>query len=153
MSNLITSAFRFPSLNARLLSCVLALVSLALAAARGNPPAPSPYAFYERFVAIDAVCAWPSLHALPNGELAVLIWPYDSHGRSSGAVESWLSTDHGVKWRRAGVPVPVSGGDARVNVAAGVVDGNLVAIVGGFNNRPPSRSARIASLPRRAAGC
>ncbi len=110
---------------------------LSVAVVRGNPPAPSPYAFYERYVAIDAACAWPSLHALPNGELAVLIWPYDSHGKSSGAVESWLSTDHGLKWRKAGVPVPVTGGDARLNPAAGVVDGNLVTIIGGFNNRPP----------------
>ncbi len=137
MTPIFASAFHRVRPLVRVIALAFTAGALGLAAARGNPPAPSPYAFYERFVAIDAVCAWPSLHALPNGELAVLIWPYESHGRSAGAVESWLSTDHGVKWRKAGVPVPVTGGDARINPAAGVVDGNLVAIVGGFNNRPP----------------
>lgn len=116
------------------LALAMALATLPL---RGAPPSPSPFSFYERFVAIDAVCAWPSLQVLPNGELAVLIWPHDSHGPNSGAVESWLSTDHGVKWRKAGVPVPVAAGEARLNVAAGVADGRLVALVGGFDGRPP----------------
>lgn len=131
---------RPPAVSGWIVRClprVLALASLAFVAAHGAPPAPSPFSFYERFIAIDAVCAWPNLQALPNGELAALIWPHDGHGRSAGAVESWISTDHGVKWRKAGVPVPVTGGEARINHAAGVVDGNLVAVVGGFDNRPP----------------
>jgi hypothetical protein len=140
-------------LRARLLPHTL-LTLLAVFAppvARGAPPEPSPYAFYERFIAIDAACAWPSLHALPNGDLVVLIWPQDSHGKTSGAVESWISRDHGVKWRRAGVPVPIEPGLIRVNVGAGVVAGSLIAMVGGFTNRPPyEEGARFWSKERTA---
>lgn len=131
-----------------LLALVGALATLPL---RGGPPSPSPFSFYERFVAIDDACAWPSLHVLPNGDLSVLIWPHDGHGPNAGAVEAWLSTDHGVKWRKAGVPVPVGRGEARFNVAAGVADGQWVALVGGFDQRPPyEEGMRFWSSERKA---
>lgn len=115
----------------------------ALVAALGGvpvlagPPQPSPFSFYERFIAIDDVCAWPNINALPNGDMAVLIWPRNVHGIVEGAVECWVSRDHGRKWSKAAVPVPNEPGTRRMNVAAGVVDGVLVALVGGFGNSSP----------------
>jgi len=116
------------------LAAALALASSTLA----GPPQPSPFAFYERSIAIDGACAWPSVHVLPDGRLVALIWPLDVHGKVEGAVEAWVSTDHGVKWRRGSVPVPAAPGTNRFNVAGGVIDGRLLALVGGFGpNRPP----------------
>jgi hypothetical protein len=110
-----------------------------------TPPAPSPYSFYERYIGIDGACAWPSLHLLPNGDLSVLVWPLDVHGVVEGSVETWISRDHGLTWQKAGIPVLNKTGVGRMNVAAGVIDGNLVALVGGFGyGRPPyEKNARF----------
>jgi len=102
------------------------------------PPQPSPFSFYERYIGIDGACAWPSLHRLPNGDLSVLVWPLDVHGVVEGSVETWISRDDGLTWQKAGIPVVNETGVSRMNVAAGVIDGNLVALVGGFGHaRPP----------------
>lgn len=100
-------------------------------------PQPSPWEFYERFVAVDATCAWPSLSVLPDGRLAAVIWPRTNHGVTEGAAECWVSDDHGATWARAGVPVPHVPGTNRMNVASGAVDGKLIALVGGWDRRQP----------------
>lgn len=97
------------------------------------------FALYERFVAIDDACGWPQLTALPNGDLACLIWPQSSHGYTEGAVTCWLSHDQGRTWQRAGVPVPNGSANNRMNHAGGLTaDGRLVALVAGWDQRKAS---------------
>lgn len=103
---------------------------------------------YERFIGIDGVCAWPQMTRLPSGELAALIWPRNNHGLTEGAAECWVSTDRGMTWTRAGVPVPNAPATNRMNLAGGLTaDGTYVAAVSGWNKRPPFREdARLAGL-------
>lgn len=126
------------------------------------PPQPSHFAFYERYIAIDDACAWPKLNVLPNGNLAVLIWPYNNHGATEGAIECWTSSDNGVRWKKAGVPLANAPGTNYIHIAGGVVDGELMAVVGGLGARPAYfENARFApkniapfktpNLPARAA--
>ena len=121
----------------RLQCLLIVLFTTTAMTTNAGPPQPSPYAFYERYIAIDDACAWPILHVLPNGELSALIWPLNVHGKVEGAAEAWISRDHGVKWRKAGIPVMNAPGTSRMNVAAGVVDGALIALVGGFGHSRP----------------
>jgi len=102
-----------------------------------QPSRPSNLTFYERFVAIDSTCGWPNLSLLPDGKIAAIIWPYTNHGVTEGSAESWVSGDGGVSWQQAGVPVPNEPGTNRMNVAAGAVEGKLIAFVGGWNQRRP----------------
>lgn len=104
---------------------------------RAEAPLPSAASFYERFIAIDGACAWPNLSVLPDGRLAAIIWPLNNHGVTEGAAECWISDDHGAAWRKASVPVPNLPGTNRMNVAAGEVDGKLLAMVGGWDKRRP----------------
>jgi len=91
----------------------------------------------KRFVVMDGACAWPVLTVLPNGDLAALIWPYPNHGHHEGAAESWVSSDHGLTWAKAGVPVMNIPGVARLNVAGGMAaDGNYIAVVSGWAEKP-----------------
>lgn len=102
---------------------------------------------YERFVAIDNVCGWPLLVSLSTGELGAFIWPLASHGYSEGSVEFWKSRDGGRTWAKAGVPVPHAPGENRMNHAGGVAPGGeLVALVGGWNNRQPVLGRTTAEL-------
>lgn len=109
---------------------------LLLTVAQADPPKPGRFDFYERFVAIDGACAWPNLNRLPDGKLAVLIWPYNNHGITEGAAECWISDD-GARWRKSSVPVSHQPGTNRMNVAAGVVDEKFLALVGGWDRRVP----------------
>lgn len=96
------------------------------------------YALYERYVAIDNVGGWPQITILPNGDLAMLIWPEPTHGHTVGAVGCWLSSDGGRLWKRAGTPVQNEPGTNRFNHAAGIRhDGAYVAFVAGWNERYP----------------
>ena len=90
--------------------------------------------FYERYVAIDGVCAWPQLNQLQNGEIAALIWPETNHGLTEGAAECWNSRDGGISWQRVGVPVPHEPGMNRMNLASGLThDGALITVVSGWD--------------------
>lgn len=94
---------------------------------------------YERFVAIDQVCGWPLLVLLPGDEIGAFIWPLPSHGHPEGSVEYWKSGDGGRSWTRQGVPVPHEPTENRMNHAGGLNHaGELVAMVGGWNNRRPA---------------
>jgi len=91
----------------------------------------------RRLVVMDGACAWPQLTVLPNGDIAALIWPYPNHGHHEGAAESWVSSDHGLIWTKAGVPVMNTPGVARLNVAGGMAaDGNYIALVSGWAEKP-----------------
>lgn len=112
---------------------------------RADAPSPTALTFYERFVAIDGACGWPNLSLLPDGRIAAVIWPLNNHGVTEGAAECWLSDDHGATWRRASVPVPHQLGTNRMNVAAGEVDGKLLALVGGWDKRRPYTGGKSMS--------
>lgn len=121
----------FPRFLALLAAGGLAAAPFAPVAAA--PSALPPLPLYERYIAVDGVCAWPRLTLLPNGEISALIWPHPNHGFVQGAAECWNSTDSGRTWQRAGVPVPNDPGFNRMNLAAGVADdGTYVALVSGW---------------------
>jgi len=120
-----------------LLGVVVLSLVLPSSSSLAGPPPGSNYEFYERFIAIDASCAWPNLSRLPDGRIAALIWPYTNHGAREGSAECWVSADNGSSWQKSGVPVPHASGTNRMNVAAGEVDGKLVAAVGGWDRRRP----------------
>lgn len=106
----------------------------------------------ERYIAIDNACAWPNLTVLPDGDIAALIWPEPTHGKSEGAVECWGSSDGGRSWALRGVPVPYEPGNNRMNHSAGLAsDGALVAIVSGWDKRSPRGTdgewVKIANTP------
>lgn len=91
---------------------------------------------YERFIAIDDACGWPQVTVMPDGSLACLIWPVPLHGYTEGAAECWVSSDGGLKWTKAGVPVPNKPTENRMNVAGGLAaDGSYVAMISGWNKR------------------
>jgi hypothetical protein len=123
---------------ARLLRALVRLLSVSLGlTALAALPQPGPFDFYERLVAIDGACGWPNLNLLPDGKLVTVIWPHSNHGFTEGAAEAWLSADGGKTWNRSGVPVRHQPGTNRMNVAAGAVDGRLVALVGGWSKVVP----------------
>lgn len=87
---------------------------------------------WERYIAVDNVCAWPNLKLLPDGTLAAVLFNKPSHGREPGHVEVWTSRDGGKLWSLAGVPAPHAPGSTRLNHAAGLAhDGSFVVIVSG----------------------
>ncbi len=80
----------------------------------------------ERYLAIDAVCAWPNLTQLPDGTIVASIFNQPCHGRWEGDVECWASED-GRFWSRRGVPAPHEPGTNRMNVGAGLAaNGDLL---------------------------
>lgn len=94
--------------------------------------------FMQRFMAIDNVCAWPSLVRLPGGSVLAIIFNQPTHGVWEGDVECWISTDDGHNWSKHGVPAPHEPGTNRMNVAAGMAnDGAVVVLVSGWGSRPP----------------
>lgn len=113
----------------------------------------------ERYIAIDHACAWPNLTLMPNGDIVALIWPEPTHGQCEGAVESWGSKDGGLTWAKRGVPVPNPPGTNRMNHSTGLDrDGNLVAIVSGWEDRRPRgskathlNSDSVPAVPARSA--
>ncbi len=105
----------------------------ATVAGRASSASLSSLPLYERYIGVDAACAWPRLTTLPNGEISAVIWPHPNHGFVQGAAECWNSADAGRTWQRAGVPVPNAPGTNRMNAAAGVLaDGSYVALIAGW---------------------
>jgi hypothetical protein len=87
----------------------------------------------ERYIAIDNVCAWPNLTALPDGTLAATIYNRPIHGRWQGDVEVWVSTDDGRLWEKRGTAAPGQPPGNRMNVAAGcAANGDLLVIASGW---------------------
>lgn len=126
--------------STRLLVSLRSLVAALLLFGSGvvllaAPPPGARFDFYERFVAIDGACAWPNLSLLPDGRIVAIIWPYTNHAITEGSAESWVSEDHGASWKKSGVPMPHAPGTNRMNVAAGAVDGQVVTLMGGWDQR------------------
>lgn len=94
---------------------------------------------YERYLAIDNVCAWPNLTFCPNGEILAVIFNQPCHGLWEGDVDCWASADGGRSWRRRGVVAAHEPGTVRMNVGGGTVEGgDIVYIVSGWNNMKPA---------------
>ncbi len=74
----------------------------------------------ERIIAIENVCAWPNLVALPGGELLAIIFNQPIHGLDEGSLECWSSLDGGKTWARKGVPAPHEPGKNRMHFAVGL---------------------------------
>jgi len=93
---------------------------------------------YERFYAIDNVCAWPNMTLLPNGELVMMIFNQPCHGKWEGDVECWGSADGGRSWQHRGMVTEHEPGTVRMNVGGGLLPGgDLVYLVSGWNNMKP----------------
>ena len=88
---------------------------------------------YERYVAVDNMCAWPNLTILPNGDLAAAIFNRPSHGLHEGDVEVWASTDGGQLWKHRGTATTHDPGTNRMNVAVGLAhNSDLVVLASGW---------------------
>src|SRR5215475_10947544 len=95
--------------------------------------ASSDAAEFERYVAVDNVCAWPNLTLLKDGTIIAAIFNHPSHGLAEGDVECWASADGGRLWKLRGVPAPHEPQTNRMNVAAGTAnDGALVVLASGW---------------------
>ncbi len=70
-------------------------------------------------IAIEDVCAWPNLIALPGGELVVILFNRPSHGLEEGGLECWGSKDGGRNWAKKGVASPPEPGQNRMHSAFG----------------------------------
>lgn len=105
------------------------------------PVAPLPAsANKEQFVVIDYVCAWPNLSVLPSGEVVAFLFNQPCHGFWEGDVECWASAN-GRFWEKRGMVTRHEPGTVRMNHAAGMAgNGDLIAIVSGWNKRGPAPS-------------
>ena len=99
---------------------------------------------YERYIAIDKVCAWPNLTLLPDGAIVATIFNHPSHLLGEGDVECWASTDEGRTWTRRGCAAPHEPTTARGNVAVGAAhNGDLVVLTSGWGYMPTMRDRRL----------
>ncbi len=88
----------------------------------------------EQAVAVENVCAWPNLTALPDGTIAAILHNQPSHGQMEGDIECWTSSD-GLSWEKASTVTQHEPGTVRMNHAAGLdADGNLIVLCSGWNN-------------------
>lgn len=106
--------------------------------ARDNAELP-PKDFREA-LAVENVCAWPNLTALPDGTIVAVLHNQPSHGQQEGDIECWSTAD-GLKWEKQSTITSHEPGTVRMNHAAGLdADGNLVVLCSGWtNNKQPER--------------
>ncbi|MCB1276591.1 sialidase family protein [Prosthecobacter sp.] len=125
----------------KLIHCLLVgALSASLAAA--EEPTPSSI---QRFIAVDNVCAWPSLTVLPDGSINATLFGKPSHGQMEGAVECWNSAD-GQFWEKRGIPAPNEAHTNRMNHAAGIAkNGDLIVLCSGWTDvKQPQRPKQAA---------
>ena len=102
-------------------------------------------------VAIDNVCAWPSLTRLRDGTFIATIHNEPSHGQHEGDVDCWASAD-GEFWQKLGTPALHEPQTIRMNHAAGLAqNGDLLVLCSGWTNvqqaeRPKQEPFRDAVL-------
>lgn len=103
--------------------------------------APSP--ILDTRTALQGVCAWPKLIRLENGSILAFIFNQPCHGLWEGDVDCWESRDNGVHWRFLSRVAPHEPTTVRMNCAAGRdANGDLVAVVGGWDKKGPVGSER-----------
>jgi hypothetical protein len=130
----------------------LALSTLLLSApASGAPatPAPARYAVQSdgtapvpSIVARD-VCAWPAMTRLRDGTLLIANFNRPSHGRMTGDVDTWASTDSGRTWEKRAPGAAHDPGTTsnRMNVAFGALpNGEALLIASGWSLKPDADS-------------
>ena len=92
--------------------------------------------------AIQGVCAWPNLQALPDGTLLAFGFNQPCHGRWEGDLDCWASEDAGWTWRFRGRPAPHEPATNRMNHAVGQLpNGDLLVACSGWDHRPPTGEA------------
>lgn len=90
----------------------------------------------ENRIAVDNVCAWPSLALLPDGSIAAAIFNKPSHGFEEGGIDCHISRDGGMNWEYSGTPVPHEEAVIRMNHAFGTAsDGALIVLCSGWGGR------------------
>ncbi len=90
----------------------------------------------EVSVAVDNVCAWPSLTRNPNGELFAALHNKPDHGLSEADVVCYASSDDGRTWEYRGIPAPHEKDTIRMNHAFGLAhDGALVLLCSGWGGK------------------
>ena len=90
----------------------------------------------ENIVAVDNVCAWPSLTLLPDGAIAAALFNKPSHGLMEGDVDCYVSGDGGRTWIFSGTPSPHEPKTIRMNHASGISnDGSLVVLCSGWGGK------------------
>ena len=93
---------------------------------------------FERYIAVDNVCAWPNLTLMPDGAIISSIFNQPTHGGWEGDVECWVSRDLGQMWQLLGVPARHEPTTNRMNVAAGCGhDGRMIVLASGWSKRNP----------------
>lgn len=88
---------------------------------------------FERYIAIDNVCAWPNLTLLPDGTILATIHNQPAHGTYEADTECWASDDEGRSWTLRGVACPHKPGEnSGLNHGAGLAaDGSMVVVTTG----------------------
>lgn len=139
------------------------LLTLAIPAIRGVAQVPNAHevkgvetspglTILGRYVAVDNVCAWPSLTFLPDGTIAAIIYGHPSHLQGPGDVQCWTSRDGRGLWEFRGTVAPHGADSTRGNVAAGLAhNGDLVVLAGGWAGPPNYRKHRIPPCVSRSA--
>jgi Neuraminidase (sialidase) len=101
-----------------------------------EPEAPHTLRSVENIIAVDNVCAWPSLALLSDGTIFATIHNRPSHGMMEGDVECYASTDEGKTWEYRGTPSPHEKDAIRMNHAFGVAqDGSLIVLCSGWGGK------------------
>jgi TonB-dependent receptor len=133
-----------PSIRSFLPALALAAAPAALALPAGAAEKPVVK------LAVKNVTAWPNLQRLPDGTALVFGYDKPSHGQMEGDVGCWASTDGGLTWKLAGTVTKHDPQTNRMNHAAGFAkNGDLVALVGGWTNRPAPGQPRKSDQPFR----
>jgi len=90
----------------------------------------------EHIVAVENVCAWPSIVLAPDGVIAAALFNKPSHGLMEGDVDCYLSADGGRTWEYAGTPAPHEPGTIRMNHAIGTgTNGTLIVLCSGWGGQ------------------
>lgn len=94
----------------------------------------------RRFIAIDNVCAWPSLTVQRDGSIIATLHNEPSHGLHEGDVDCWGSAD-GEQWKKLGTPAAHEPDTIRMNHAAGLAkNGDMLVLCSGWTNlKQPQR--------------
>jgi len=95
---------------------------------------------YERYIAIDGACGWPTISKLSDGGLMCFFWPNPNHGVSEGSAQVWRSDDDGRSWKYHSTPVSHKPTENLMLMAAGFNNsGEYMVMVGGHSGRrfPP----------------
>lgn len=91
----------------------------------------------ERFISVDNACLWPQLRLDGNNNIFMTGFNKPCHGKTTGDVDCYVSSDGGRFLNYTGTPVNHDPGCNRMNHVSGFAHGgDFLAIVSGYTNRP-----------------